>query len=237
MNQHKVEICMTPLQYNVYANQQQTVVLVDVFRATSVFITAIYNGAKEVIPVIEIEKALTYKSKGYIVAGERDCVKLESFDIGNSPLEYTPQKIGGRSIAITTTNGTQALAVIPKNTIVVAGSWVNENVLFNYLSALKNDILFLCSGWKFATSIEDILFAGQMVQKLLKTKNFTYDTDSTAISCRLAEMAGDKVLPFILANSPRLNRFFDTLQDDLNYCITKDCAPVLPILNNGTFTL
>ncbi len=64
------------------------------------------------VPVAEIDEALRYKEKGYIVAGERESVKLEAFDLGNSPLDYTPEKIGRHSIAITTTNGTQALAVI-----------------------------------------------------------------------------------------------------------------------------
>lgn len=231
---HHLDICLSPLQYDIYHRDGNLVVLVDVIRATTVFSTALYHGAEQIIAVKAIEQALSYGKKGFLTAGERNSYKLEGFDLGNSPLEYCSNKIAGKSIAITTTNGTQALGVVPQGTDVVTGAWVNKTALINYLTSCNRDILLLCSGWKFANCIEDTLYAGQIAQELLNI-NFHATSDSVQIAMLTAKAAKNRELEFILDHSPRLKSKYATLKNDLEYSLKTDIAPIVPTLVNGSF--
>src|SRR6056297_2012 len=107
---HHLDRCFSPALYHHYHRDENLVVVIDLFRATTAITTALANGAKSLKPVAEIEEALAYREKGYLVAGERDGYQLENFDFGNSPLEFSPHKVRGKRVAMTTTNGTQAFA-------------------------------------------------------------------------------------------------------------------------------
>ncbi len=229
-----LDICLSPLQYDVYHKPGNIVVLIDVIRATTVFSTALFHGASKIVAVQKIEEALEYGKNGYLTAGERDSNKLEGFDFGNSPLEYRNTKIKNKPIAITTTNGTQALSVIPKSTQVITGAWVNESVLLEFLNNCSQNILLLCSGWKFANCIEDTLFAGHIASILINNGFKTY-SDSALMAISLANLANSNLTEFILKHSPRLKSKYDMLKDDIAFCLQKDVAPIVPKLENGAF--
>lgn len=234
MNKSHIDICLSPLQYPLYERKGNLVVLIDVIRATTVIATALHRGALKVVPVADIEQALAFGQEGFLTAGERNSYKLEGFDFGNSPLEFCNPKVKGQCIAITTTNGTQALAKVPDGTDVVTGSWVNQQVLIRFLQNCHQDVLLLCSGLKFATCIEDTLFAGQIALELLK-ENFYHTSDSVSIAVSLAKQAQNNELEFILEHSPRLNSKYERLKGDIGYCLQKDIAPVIPRLVEGAF--
>ncbi|HON17905.1 MAG TPA: 2-phosphosulfolactate phosphatase [Salinivirgaceae bacterium] len=234
-SKHTISVCLSPLQYSVYHKPGNLVVLIDVIRATTVICTALNYGAESILPLSDIQTTLDLKQKGYLVAGERDSQKLSGFDCGNSPLEFASQKIEGKCIAITTTNGTQALSHIPPGTEIVAGSWVNFDILVDYLIASENNILLLCAGWKNAISIEDTLFAGQVAKKLLDSEKFTYETDAVSLALLTAQNAGNSELEFILKHSPRLRQKFETLQKDVEFCLLKNSQPVVPFMFDRTF--
>ncbi|HOG20534.1 MAG TPA: 2-phosphosulfolactate phosphatase [Salinivirgaceae bacterium] len=229
-----LDICFSPLQYNVYHRPGNIVVLVDVIRATTVFATALFHGATKIVALQEIEETMEYGKIGYLTAGERNSYKLDGFDFGNSPLEYCNSKIKGKSIAITTTNGTQALSVVPESTKVVTGAWVNETVLLDYLRSCNKNILLLCAGWKYADSVEDTLFAGQLASKLLNDSHHT-TSDSVKIAISLADLAKNSEIEFILSHSPRIKSKYNMLKDDIAYSLKRDIAPVIPKLVNEAF--
>ncbi|MDR2956036.1 MAG: 2-phosphosulfolactate phosphatase, partial [Prevotella sp.] len=107
----KVEICFSPALYPYYSdkNSEKTVVVVDIFRATTTMCAALKNGTRAIIPVASIEEAKEYKEKGYLVGAERNVKRCDFADFGNSPFDYTPNKVNGKEVVFTTTNGTQAI--------------------------------------------------------------------------------------------------------------------------------
>uniref|UniRef100_A0A7C4VTJ7 Probable 2-phosphosulfolactate phosphatase n=1 Tax=Fervidobacterium thailandense TaxID=1008305 RepID=A0A7C4VTJ7_9BACT len=159
--------------------------VVDVLRASTTIITAIANGAVEVIPVKSIEEALEHRAKGYLVCGERGGLKPQGFDLGNSPLEYTKERILGKKICITTSNGTRAL--LKAHTLsrhVYIGGFVNLSALVEKLAEFEK-ILILCSGNEGRVSFEDSLLAGAIVSRIASN----YKTEVRAENVFLSDSA------------------------------------------------
>jgi 2-phosphosulfolactate phosphatase len=151
-------------------------VVFDVLRATSTFVTALHNGAKAVIPVAEIAEALALRQKqpGVLLGGERDGVKIRAgqtgggdFDLGNSPREYTPEKVRGQTIVSTTTNGTRALRACAGAKTVLAASFLNLTATAQFIRQLQPaQILLVCAGTRENMADEDVLAAGALCEIL-----------------------------------------------------------------------
>src|SRR6267143_932057 len=105
----RIDACFSPFLYPVYEDNSSVVVIIDILRATSAICTAFEHGAEKVIPVATIEEARKYKELGYMVGAERNASPVEGFDFGNSPFSYMGDAVKGKTIVITTTNGTQAI--------------------------------------------------------------------------------------------------------------------------------
>jgi 2-phosphosulfolactate phosphatase len=155
-----IEVCFSPLSYPLFHNPESIVVVIDVLRASSAITTAFYNGVSKMIPVASIEEARKYKENGFLVAAERNAEIVEGFDLGNSPFGYMNNKVKGKTIAITTTNGTHAINVARHAGRVVIGSFLNMEIVAEFLKKEKKDVLFLCAGWKDKFNLEDTLLAG-----------------------------------------------------------------------------
>jgi 2-phosphosulfolactate phosphatase len=153
-------------------------VVFDVLRATSTFVTALHNGAKAVIPVAEISEALALRQKqpGVLLGGERDGVKIcasqtggGDFDLGNSPREYAPEKVRGKIIVSTTTNGTRALRACAGAQTVLAASFLNLTVTAQFIRQLQPvQILLVCAGTRENMADEDVLAAGALGDLLIR---------------------------------------------------------------------
>src|ERR1700761_9039250 len=176
-----LEVCLSPALLSLYNVEEYIVVIVDIFRATSSICYGIENGAEAIIPVAEVDECLAYHDKqtGYLLAAERNGEVVEGFDFGNSPFSYTKEKVAGKTIVLTTTNGTQALHLSRKAKKIVIGSFLNLTALCNWLKKQDENILLVCSGWKNNFNLEDTLFAGAVVEQL-KAGNFK--TDDSAIA-------------------------------------------------------
>ena len=101
----------SPALYPVYHNQEAIVVVVDVFRATTTMAAAFKNGVRSIRPVATVEEAQEYKAKGWLVGAERNVKRCDFADFGNSPFDYTPEKVAGKDVIFTTTNGTRAITI------------------------------------------------------------------------------------------------------------------------------
>jgi 2-phosphosulfolactate phosphatase len=140
------------------------VVVIDVLRATTVIATALANGAARVIPVAEVTDAFALRERigpATLLGGERRNQRVEGFDLGNSPAEYTPQRVAGATIVITTTNGTRAFARAQGSaTRLYAAALINAGAVAERVSAETGSIVALCAGTEGRFSLEDWACAG-----------------------------------------------------------------------------
>lgn len=225
-----VDICFSPALYSFYARPGNLVVLIDVFRATTVICKALYNGALSLVPVSEITETQSFDRSRYILAGERDGFKLDGFDLGNSPADFESPLIKGKDIVYTTTNGVQAIKQVNDGSGIVFGAYANYTVLMHYLLQQKRDVLFLCSGWKNKMNIEDPVLAGEMAVEMVSSGLFFTTGDSVSIADALKKQLGGSVLYGILESSPRLRKKIDVLGQDMRFALEKDTCPVIPVL-------
>jgi len=225
-----IEVCFSPLSYPLFHNPHAVVVVIDVLRATSAITTAFYNGVTKMIPVATIEEAKAYKDNGFMVAAERNGEIVDGFDLGNSPFGYMNSRVKGKTIAITTTNGTHAINVARQASKVVVGSFLNLEILVEYLKREQKDVLFLCAGWKDKFNLEDTLFAGAVAASLIDKHDFATSCDSTISAMELYKLAKHDLFSF-LGNSSHRNRLHKLdLERDIQYCLTPNQCPVIPIL-------
>lgn len=226
----KIEACFSPYLYPVYADKESIVVVIDVFRATSAICVAFHYGAEKIIPVATVEEALAYKKEGMLAGAERNAIKLEGFDFGNSPYDYMGSHVKGKTIALTTTNGTQAIEAARDAYKVVIGSFLNIDVLCDWLIKQNRDILLLCSGWKNKFNLEDALFAGAVTEQI-KAKNNKYILGDGALAIKYLYQIGKERPTRFLNHSSHKERFAKLeLKEDIRYCLNFNMAPVVPVL-------
>jgi phosphosulfolactate phosphohydrolase-like enzyme len=148
------------------------------------------------MPVETIEEAKSYSQKGFVVAGERNGEVLEGFELGNSPFSFMEDKLKGKNIALTTTNGTKAIKSAYQAESIIIGAFVNLNSVTEYLLRLKKNVLVLCAGWKDKFNLEDTLFAGAVAKELLNSLVFVTSCDSTRAAILLYDRAKDDLENF-----------------------------------------
>lgn len=229
----KIDACFSPQLYQVYKDETSIVVIIDVFRATSAICTAFENGAEKIIPVASVDEARALQAQGFLAGAERDAIKVPGFDFGNSPFDYMGENIKGKTIALTTTNGTQAIEVSKNAWRVVVGSFINIDALCNYLIEEKRNILLLCSGWKNKFNLEDSLFAGAVTELLTTlSPEFTLGDGCLALKY-LYQLAKNDPIKFLNHSSHKKRLHGLNLKQDIKYCLTPNQSRVIPVLEEG----
>jgi 2-phosphosulfolactate phosphatase len=230
MHTRNIEVCFSPALFAGYENPGAIAVITDILRATSAIVTAFENGVERIIPVGTLEEAKAFKDKGYMVAAERDGIVRDFADFGNSPFNFTPDRVSGRQIVYSTTNGTQAIHVASGCHRVAIGAYLNFTAVFEWILSQDRDVILLCAGWKNRFNLEDSLFAGALSEKLLSTGKYHTICDSTLAAMDLWEKAGSDLLGYIdkVAQRERLRR--NKLDDVIEYCHTFDVTEVIPVL-------
>jgi 2-phosphosulfolactate phosphatase len=234
MSKPVLHTVLSPRLLDIYDCTNNIVVIIDVFRATSTIATALYNGATRIIPVDAVDKCIEIgKITGGITAGERDGKVIEGLAYGNSPAEYPRSFIEGKTLVLTTTNGTKLLhmALQAGAAEVVTGSFPNLSAVCDFLVAQNKPVILGCSGWKDKFNLEDTLFAGAVISRI--QDHFTIHCDSSLMAADMYNQHKNNMLGFIrrLTHWHRLEKF--GLEKDLEYCVTEDVANVLPIFKNG----
>jgi 2-phosphosulfolactate phosphatase len=222
---------LSPALLDLYEVKDSVIVIIDVLRATSTIATALYNGATAVIPVDDISKCINISNAiGGITAGERDGKIAEGLQYGNSPFEYPREFIGGKTLVLTTTNGTKLLhmALARGASHIITGSFPNYSAVCEYLIGQNKPVILGCAAWKDRVNIEDTLFAGALIHKI--KDHFSIQCDSSNLAETLYENAKDDLYGFIQKKNAthywRLTNF--GLEKDLRYCLTPDVANVVP---------
>jgi len=217
----KVEVCLSPDLLHLYDISEKTVVIVDILRATSCMVAGIASGVKSIAPFADLEECFEMKVKGYITAGERGGQKVEGFDIGNSPFSYMEEPVKGKSIAVTTTNGTRAIALSKGAPQILIGSFLNISSTEEYLFQTQRDVLILCAAWKGRVNLEDTLFAGALAGRLL-IREFITECDATLASSQLFQKAAND-LAGTLAESSHVKRLKNFgIEKDIEFCLRID---------------
>ena len=230
--QRKIEVCLSPALYPYFENPEAVAVVVDVLRASSAIVTAFMNGAEKIIPVGTLEEAKEMKEKGYMVAAERDGIVRDFADFGNSPYNFTSDRVRNNHIVYSTTNGTQAIQLASTSHKVIVGAFLNLAAITDYLVKMERDVLILCAGWKNKFNIEDTLFAGALSDHLLGKEGFYTICDSTLASQDLWRIARGDLTGYVDKAAQRHRLKKNNLDDVIDYCLTPDQTRMIPLLEN-----
>jgi 2-phosphosulfolactate phosphatase len=234
-NKPTLHTSLSPALLHLYDLSNSVVVIIDVFRATSTIASALYNGAKCVIPVDSVPKAIEIsKNIGGIPAGERDGRIADGLQHGNSPLEYGREFIENKTLVLTTTNGTRLLHMALERgaDTIISGSFPNLSAVCDYLAAEKKNVILGCAGWKDRFNLEDTLFAGAVISAL--KNEFIIHCDSSLMAETMYESYKNKLLEYAphLTHYHRLVERFGLIED-IRFCLTNDLANVLPVYEQG----
>ncbi len=228
--------CLSPALLHLYDVSNSIVVIIDVLRATSTIATALHNGAAAIIPIDNVAECIRIGTElNAITAGERDGQVAEGLQYGNSPFEYPAEFIAGKTLVLTTTNGTKLLHMALANgaTDIITGSFSNISAVCTHLLAENKNVILACAAWKDKVNIEDTLFAGAVVNRL--KEHFTLQCDSSQMAESLYITAQPDLYAFMKERNAthyhRLTKYH--LEKDIRYCLTNDSAPSLPIYVKG----
>lgn len=213
-----------------------TALVIDVLRASTTIITALGNGAACVVPVETVEEARARKAAlgaGAILAGERDGDPPAGFDLGNSPLEFTAARVGGRTIVLTTSNGTRALTAARTAAAVGVAAFVNVAAAAAWAGSRDGDVVLVCSGSLGAPSLEDQVCAGVLVARLAADTPAATLTpaadEAQALGRRYA-----KDLERLARDAPHARGLARKGHAaDIGVCLALDTSPVVPVLVPG----
>ncbi|MGA2030227.1 MAG: 2-phosphosulfolactate phosphatase [Verrucomicrobiota bacterium] len=280
----KIETILTPAELPALAQRDlraTACVVFDVLRATSTFVTALHHGAKAIIPVSEIAEALAIRQKqpDVLLGGERNGVKIRAaqkwdrhlaypeqagslshdhseidFDLGNSPREYTPEKVRGKTIVSTTTNGTRALRACAGAQTILAASFLNLIASANFICQIQPEqVLIVCAGTRENKADEDVLAAGALCELLgwwgettgepKKKQNLQRSgsrgrsphqkeifefSDSAEIARRdYARAKSDLLAAVSKSENARRLLAIPELRDDVTFCLQRDIYPLV----------
>jgi 2-phosphosulfolactate phosphatase len=233
MKKQKIEVCYSPALFPYYENRDAVVVVTDILRASSAIVTAFMNGVERIIPVGTLEEARAYKEKGYMVAAERDGIVRDFADFGNSPYNFSPDRVKGNQIVYSTTNGTNAIHLASSGSQVLIGAYLNISALAGYIISSGQDLLVLCAGWKNRFNLEDTLFAGALARMVLDDDRFYTICDATLGAIDLYEAAQGDMMGYMekVAQRHRLKK--NNLDDVIGYCHESDLTDLIPVLSGG----
>jgi 2-phosphosulfolactate phosphatase len=227
---------LSPALLNLYDISSSIVVIIDVLRATSTIAAALHNGAQSIIPVDSVAECIRIgRQIDAITAGERDGKVAEGLQYGNSPFEYPASFISGKTLVLTTTNGTKLLhmALDYGAHEIVTGSFANLGVICDHLVKKNKPVLLACAAWKDRVNLEDTLFAGAVIQQV--KAHFTINCDASQMAETMYREAAGDLFEFMKAKEAshykRLISF--GLEKDIRHCLTANTAPVLPFYENN----
>jgi len=223
-----LDLCPSPALYPFYQKEDDTVVVVDVFRASATICAMLQNGAAAVIPVASIEEAKQYKSQGFMVGAERKTRKCDFADFGNSPFDYTREIVAGREVVFTTTNGTMALEMGRDSKQLFIGTFSNIDVLAEKCMESSERIVVLCAGWNNRVNVEDTLFGGAFAEQLSEKTDIIFGSDAIRIALALWHQAKSDPLAYLQQSEHYQRLINNGATGDAAYCLEQNTVSVVP---------
>lgn len=229
----KVEVCFSPELIHLFDLEGKIVVVVDIFRATSTMVAALAHGVEEILPFADLEACRVMKEKGFLIGGERNGLTAPGFEMGNSPVAYLDGTYVGRKLAMTTTNGTQAIEKSRTAEEILIGAFPNLQATVSYIQAQEKDVLIHCAGWKGNFNLEDSLFAGALVKSLESTHKSS--EDGALAMAMLFEKVGHNLKGFLSQASHAKRLQNHGIERDIDFCLTFDLFDIVVKLNGEGF--
>lgn len=233
MGKKNLEVCFSPAIFKRFKNGKAIVVIIDILRASSAICTAFANGASCVIPVAEVREANEYKKKGFLVAAERDGYILDFADFGNSPFNFIQEKVEGKTIVYSTTNGTRIIDQSSSSYMTVIGSFLNITALCKWLVTQNHDVILFCAGWNDKFNLEDSVCAGAIAERLIESSSFSTNCDSVCAAVDLWSIAKNNLTGYIEKAAQRSRLKEKGLDDCIEFCLTPDFTGKIPAIING----
>jgi 2-phosphosulfolactate phosphatase len=216
----------------------KTSVVIDVLRATTVIVTAVANGAKEVIPVSTVDFAMKVSGNAFsgqtLLCGERNTKKIEGFVLGNSPLEFTQEVVNGKSIILYTTNGSKALVKAKFSENLFVACFHNLPAIAKHLVFLNKDVEIICSGTNGNFSLEDAVCAGKLVSEILNLNEDTELTDSSRASNIIAKSSGKNIFKMLKETEHGKLLIENGFSADIKECSLYGVKEVIPYFVSGS---
>jgi 2-phosphosulfolactate phosphatase len=228
-----IDVCFTPRDYlSQPPAGDHAVAVLDVFRATTSMITAFANACRSFVPVETVEEALALKERlpGALLAGERQARPIQGFDLGNSPREYDRRAVAGKTVIMTTTNGTVAMKAAERAAKVYVGAFINAAALCRTLAGANMDIVILCAGTRGRFTLEDALCAGLIADRL----EGAAELSDAAIAARAVYRdCRAELLARTCQGAHAKHLVAIGYGDDIAYCLRHDLYDVVPEFRDG----
>ena len=228
----RVDVAFTPAELPKGGAAGRTVVVIDVLRATSSIVHALFNGARRIVPVTTVEEAVRKAEElgrdAVLLCGERDCLPIRGFDLGNSPEEFTAERVAGRTLVMSTTNGTPALLASAGSAECLVGALLNAGAIARRVAGAERDALILCSGREGRFAYEDAFCAGLVLRRLRQLRPRVRTDDAGRAVLRLLGRGQGSPAP-ILRRSVAARRLQEVgLGQDVQFCAQVDLHDVIP---------
>lgn len=228
----KLDVLFSPVQADELFFTGKTTIVIDVLRASSTIITALSNGAKEVVPVGTIEFAVKVSGGIFggqtLLGGERNTKKIEGFALGNSPAEYSKEIVSGKSIVFYSTNGSRAIVKAKYSANLFICSFNNLNAVAKHLTQLNEDVIILCSGNNNFFSLEDSVCAGMLINELVNVDKNVALTDSSKSAMTLFKSFGKNILKLLSETDHGELLITNGFESDLEACAELNNTEVIP---------
>jgi 2-phosphosulfolactate phosphatase len=241
----KIDVSFSANHFDELQLRDKNIVVIDVLRASTTTIAALAQGAREIIPVANIESAVKISGSLFgevtLRGGERSGKMIEGFNLGNSPLEYTEATVKGKSIIYCTTNGSVAMSKSRYARNLLIAGFVNMSAVVQSLKELNNDFLILCAGHSGTSgnfSLEDAVCAGMIVTRLQKLELLSLElTDGARAAQVLYKSFGRSILKMMKTTDHGKYLVEIGYAGDLEICSGIDTLPVLPQLSGTVIKL
>lgn len=237
-----IKLFLTPAPFPETGLGDRTAIVIDVLRCTTSVCAALKAGARGVIPVLGPGEAVEMWTKVgqdmAVLAGEREGVRIENFQLGNSPFEFTEESVGGRLVIMTTTNGTAAFLEARKAALILSCALVNVSLVAERAASEERDVAIVCAGREGGFSIEDTLCGGMIID-LLKTRHGLEVVLNDAGSLALLLYRSSKTSIKQSIAQGEHGRFLAKIgfAEDVAAAANVDSIPILPVLRDGRLTL
>lgn len=233
----RIETLFTPTEIEESAIKGKLAVVIDVLRASTTIAFAVSNGCEWIIPVATVESATNLASsldrKATLLAGERGGRRIDGFDLGNSPQEYTPEVVKGKTVILTTTNGTRAITACNGAKEILIASFVNMSAVVDYISGSSHQMVnIVCAGDSNHFALDDCVCAGMLIKEILKVRQCEL-SDGSEAACKLYDLHKGSILDVLRSCNHGKHLIQIGFESDLEVCSKVDSLKILPVVRDG----